>query len=146
MAVTVPGTPGTIGGILSSPQLLMNASSGSFFNPATAFLNADGVSAVISFLNTYSESRVLSAPRTVTLDNETAKIEVTRETPIINVTAGTANTTGGSSITYSNLGVILNVTPRISANNYVNLKVVPEVSRKADTVSKTIGGADLRGG
>jgi type II secretory pathway component GspD/PulD (secretin) len=58
----------------------------------------------------------------------------------MNVTAGTANTTGGSSITYSNLGVILNVTPRISANNYVNLKITPEVSRKADTITKTIAG------
>src|SRR5208282_3277736 len=90
--------------------------------------------------NTYSDAKVLSAPRTVTLDNEPAHIAVTRASPIINVTAGTANTTGGSQILYTNLGVILDVTPRISANNYVNLKVVPEVSRIFDTVSKTIGG------
>ena len=82
----------------------------------------------------------LSAPRTVTLDNEPARIEATTLQPVINVTAGTANTTGGSSITYSNLGVILNVTPRISANDYVNLKVVPEVSRDSGTVSKVIAG------
>jgi general secretion pathway protein D len=124
--------------VFGNAGLALNTANG--FNPKTFFLNADGVKATLSFLNTYSETKVLSAPRTVTLDNEPAKIEVTRETPVINVTAGTANTTGGSSITYSNLGVILNVTPRISANDYVNLKVVPEVSRYADTVSKTIGG------
>jgi type II secretory pathway component GspD/PulD (secretin) len=109
------------------------------FNPATAFLDADGLNAVFSFLNKNSEAKVISAPRTVTLDNEPARIEVTRASPIINVTAGTANTTGGSQIQYTNLGVILNVTPRISANNYVNLKVSPEVSRVFDTVSKNLG-------
>ena len=124
--------------VFGNAGLALNTANG--FNPKTFFLNADGVKATLSFLNTYSETKVLSAPRTVTLDNEAAKIEVTRETPVINVTAGTANTTGGSSITYSNLGVILNVTPRISANDYVNLKVVPEVSRNAGTVSKVIGG------
>jgi len=119
------------------PKLLVDTSRG--FNPATAFLDADGVNAVISFLNTYSDAKVLSTPRTVTLDNELAEISVTRATPIINVTAGTANTTGGSTIQYTNLGVILHVTPRISANNFVNLRVMPEVSRKFDTVTKNLG-------
>src|SRR5205823_13811302 len=44
-----------------------------------------------------------------------------------------------SQIQYTNLGVILNVTPRISANNYVNLKVAPEVSRVFDTVNRKVG-------
>ncbi len=136
--VAVPGTPGTIGGILSDPMLLMSLSKGSVFSPATAFLNADGVSAVISFLNKYAEAKVISTPRTVTLDNEPAKIEVTRASPIITVTPGTVQTAGGSSIQYTNLGVILNVTPRISANDYINLKVMPEVSRIFDTVRKTV--------
>jgi type II secretory pathway component GspD/PulD (secretin) len=138
---TIAGTPGTIGGILGIPQLIGSLTKGSFFSPATAFLNADGVSAVVSFLNQNSEAKVISEPRAVTLDNEPAHLEVTRATPIINVTAGTANTTGGSQITYTNLGVILDVTPRISANNFINLRVVPEVSRKFDTVTKTINGA-----
>lgn len=121
------------------PKMMFDTAKG--FNPATAFLDADGVNAVIHFLNQYSEAKVISAPRTVTLDNEPARIEVTRASPIINVTAGTANTTGGSQITYTNLGIILNVTPRISANNYVNLKVTPEVSRIFDTITKNVGGA-----
>lgn len=79
-----------------TPRMLMDTSKG--FNPATAFLDADGVSAVLSFLNTYAEAKVLSAPRTVTLDNEPAHISVTRASPIFNITAGTANTTGGSQI------------------------------------------------
>jgi len=118
------------------PKMMFDTARG--FNPATAFLDADGVNAVFSFINQDSEARVISAPRTVTLDNETAMLAVTRATPIINVTAGTANTTGGSQITYTNLGIILHVTPRISANNFVNLQVMPEVSRLFDTVTKVI--------
>ena len=109
-------------------------------NPSTFFLNADGVKAVLSFLNTYAETKVISSPRTVTLDNETSVIEVGTQYPIVNTTAGTANTTGGSSISYSNLTVRLSVTPRISANNYVKLMVRPSVIRLGDLVTSIVGG------
>jgi general secretion pathway protein D len=120
------------------PKLLADSAKG--FSPATAFLDADGVSAVFSFLNNNSESKTLSTPRTVTMDNEPAKLSVTREIPIFNTTPSSANTPGSSSITYSNIGVVLDVTPRISANNYVNLKVFPEVSRVSGQDKQTIGG------
>jgi type II secretory pathway component GspD/PulD (secretin) len=133
-------TPGILSRVLDTSQPLVQANSSSGFNPSTFFLNADGLKLTMHFLNTYAESKVISSPRTVTLDNETAHLAVTKASPIINVTAGTANTTGGSTITYTNLGVILAVTPRISANNFVNLRVTPEVSRVADTINRTING------
>jgi len=123
------------------PKALFDTAKG--FNPGTAFLDADGVNAVFSFLNKNAEAKVISAPRTVTLDNEPARIEVTRASPIINVTPGTVQVSGGSQITYTNLGIILNVTPRISANNYVNLKVSPEVSRVFDTITRAVGSAGV---
>ncbi len=110
------------------------------FSPATGFLNADGVHAVLSFLNTYTETKILSCPRTVTLDNETASIEVGTLFPIVNITAGTVQVAGGSQIAYSNLTVRLDVTPRISANHYVQLKVSPRIFRLGDTVKSTVGG------
>lgn len=129
--------------IVDNPtKLLMNATKGSFFNPSMAFLNADGVSAVISFLNTYSEVREISAPRSVTLDNEKALVEVGMLYPIVNVSAGTANSTGGSQITYSNLTIRLEVTPRISANDYVNLTVTPSITKLGEKFKTTIGGVN----
>jgi len=136
----------TFGNVQPFSSLInMSPSSGSFFSPSTFFLDADGVAATLSFLNKYAEAKVLSAPRTVTLDNETAKIEVTRASPIITITPGTVQVAGGSSIQYTNLGVILNVTPRISADNYVNLKVIPEVSRVFDTVKRLVSVGDSSG-
>jgi type II secretory pathway component GspD/PulD (secretin) len=110
------------------------------FFPATAFLNADGVSAALSFLNTDLDSTVISTPRAVTLDNEMATLAVTRAQPIFATTAGTQGSPGGSQVTYTNLGTILKVTPRISANNHVLLKVVPEVSSVAGIATKTVAG------
>ena len=136
-------------GISSSVSTLLNSVIGNGglsldtakgLNPATFFLNADGVKATLSFLNTYAETKVISSPRTVTLDNETASIEVGTLYPIVNTTAGTANTTGGSQITYSNLTVSLKVTPRISANNYVRLQVTPRVMRLGSQVTTTVNG------
>lgn len=126
--------------ILGGGGLGLNTASG--FSPATAFLNADGVYATISFLNEYAETKVISSPRTVTLDNEPSVIEAGTMWPIVNVTAGTANTTGGSTISYSNLTVRLTVTPRISANDYVHLKVNPRVVRLGDPVPSKVGGLD----
>ena len=68
----------------------------------------------------------MSTPRIVTLDNEPATISVQRTFPILNSTAGTQGSPGGSTITYSNVGTVLIVTPRVSANNTIRLKVTPE--------------------
>jgi type II secretory pathway component GspD/PulD (secretin) len=108
--------------------------------PATAFLNSDGVSAVISFLNASYDAQVFSTPRVVTLDNQSAHIEVIRTYPIINTTGGTQQSSGSSSVTYSNIGTILDVTPRISANENIWLKVIPEVSSHFGDQSVTIQG------
>jgi type II secretory pathway component GspD/PulD (secretin) len=117
------------------------AAGGNFtFNPATAFLDSTGLRATLSFLNTSGETKILASPRTVTLDNETAQIEAGTLYPILNVTAGTANSTGGSQVNYSNLTVRLDVTPRISANNLINLKVQPHVMR-LESVQTVVAGS-----
>jgi len=124
--------------LLNTPGLLADTAKG--LNPSTFFLDADGLSAVLSFLNTSTDAKVVSTPRIVTLDNETANISVTRTYPIFTVQAGTQNTAGGSSVTYSNVGTVLAVTPRISANDYIWLSVVPEVSSFFGNFSANIGG------
>jgi type II secretory pathway component GspD/PulD (secretin) len=110
----------------SWPKLMVDTAKG--FNPATAFLDADGVSAVLSFLNKDTDTEVVATPRAVTLDNQTATLSVTRAFPIFQVTPGSANSPAGATVTYTNLGAILYVTPRIAADNNISLKVAPEVS------------------
>lgn len=117
-----------------------SASTVSGLIPATGFLNADGLSAVISFLNASYDAQVVSTPRVVTLDNETAHIEVVRTFPILDIVGGTQQAAGSSSVTYSNIGTILDVTPRISANDNIWLRVVPEVSSHFGDITVTMPG------
>ena len=115
------------------------------FTPGIGFLNADGVQAVLSFLNSSYDAQVVSTPRVVTLDNEPATISVTRQFPVINVTASTAGVSSGSSqISYSNIGTTLIVTPRITANDYIWLKVAPDVSSFFATITKVIAGTQYQ--
>ena len=135
----VEGIDQELANLVSKPSLAANTAEG--FG-ATAFLNADGVSAVLSFLNSDADAQTIATPRVVTLDNEPAHIEVTRASPIFATTAGTQGSPGGSQVTYTNLGTILDVTPRISANDYIWLTVQPEVSSVADTVTKIVAGVE----
>ena len=110
---------------------IVSLSSAGGFSPNVAFLNAQGVNAVLSFLNSESDSRVLATPRAVTLDNQETRLEVTTAIPIFNATeaigqAGTA--LSSTRPEYTNVGTILIVTPRITGTN-VAMKVRPEISR-----------------
>jgi type II secretory pathway component GspD/PulD (secretin) len=133
--------PGVLSGLLfNNTKVFWNSANG--FVPGRTFLNAQGVNAALSFLNQSGKTKVVSEPRTVTLDNQKAQIDVGLLFPIVNTTAGTANTTGGSAISYTNLTVNLDVTPRITANDFVELKVVQGVLRLGNKVQSVVGGVN----
>ncbi|MEI9865821.1 MAG: hypothetical protein WDN00_14950 [Limisphaerales bacterium] len=123
-----PGFGGLSSGVLAAPGIIGNTA-GKGFGFGTGFLNADGAKAVISFLNASLDAQVTSTPRVVTLDNEPATISVMRTYPILQTTAGTQGFTPAvhPSRTLTSARSLL-VTPRISANNSIRLKVSPVVS------------------
>jgi type IV pilus assembly protein PilQ len=139
---TTPAQPGLASGLVNQSPAILGASSvaGFFQNPW--FLNADGLHVVLSFLNNDADAQTIATPRVVTLDNQTAHIQVTRAEPIFATTAGTQGSPGGSQVNYTNLGTILDVTPRISANDYIWLTVIPEVSSVFGTVTKIVAGVE----
>ena len=135
------GSSSTVGSVVNqvgSGGFAWNTQGGT--TPNIGFLNASGMSAVLSFLNSSADAQIMSTPRIVTLDNEIAHLSVTRGYPIFNVSGGSANTAGGSSVNYSNVGTLIDVTPRISANDYIWLKVVPTVSSFFGNFSQTTAG------
>ena len=128
-----------VSGLVSpNNRVLLDTAKG--FNPATAFLDADGLSAVLSFFNKDAESEVVATPRAVMLDNQTATLSVTRAFPIFQVTPGSANSPAGASIQYTNLGTILTVTPHIASDGNVTLRVIPEVSNIDSKDSQVLNG------
>lgn len=119
---------------------IVSLTSAGGFTPNMAFLNAEGVNAVLSFLNTQSDSRVLATPRAVTLDNQETRLEVTRAIPIFDASEAigqAGNTVASSRPNYTNVGTILIVTPRITGTN-VAMKVRPEISKVEPIPSRKV--------
>lgn len=97
-----------------------------------ARLNSAGdLRMLLNMLATSSNANVLSSPRIMARNGETATIQVGSEIPTINqqqTNAATAGTGVLQSVQYRNTGVILKVKPIIYAGDRIDLDVTQEVS------------------
>ncbi len=143
---TILGSPSQGGGFS------MNTARG--FSPATAFLNADGVQAVLSFLNTDSDTKTIAFPRTVALDGVPTELAVVQNIPVFiqqqSAPAG-GSASGLATIAprydlmvqgtiLNEVGVKLKVIPRIAGPTNVLLDLSPELSEQDGTVTETLNG------
>jgi hypothetical protein len=83
---------------------------------------------LIRALKTQGRIDILSRPQIMTLDNQTAAINVGEEVPYISDTTVTATGLVTSAILRKVIGVNLQVTPRISPDGTVLMRVTPVVS------------------
>ncbi len=147
LTTLIPGNPSSGGG------LSLNTMRG--FSPSTAFLSADGLSAVLSFLNTDADTKSISFPRTVTLDGQETSLMVVQNVPVFTQTqsapaggsaSGLATVQPNYSLTVNGailneVGVKLLVTPRCAGPTNVLLDLRPEVSQKdAQVATDTLAG------
>ncbi|HLY72838.1 MAG TPA: secretin N-terminal domain-containing protein, partial [Planctomycetota bacterium] len=73
--------------------------------------------------------KVLATPRILVLDNQTANINVGQSVPrITNTQISSISGTAINSVAYTNVGIILNVTPHIHPDGLVTMVVAPEIS------------------
>ncbi len=135
-----------------NPGISANTFSG--FNPATAFLNADGVRAALSFLNTDADTESIATPRAVTLDGLSTELSVVRNVPVFEEQQGTQTQAGQQpstvkpnyelkvdGTTLNAVGVRLIVMPRIVGETNVLLDLKPEISaQELAAEKKTLGG------
>nr|WP_283099824.1 type II secretion system secretin GspD [Pseudomonas sp. MWU12-2037] len=86
-------------------------------------------------LETNGNTRVLSAPSLVVMNNEQAQIQVGDNIPINQTTINTSTTTiSTSSVQYIQTGVILDVIPRINPGGLVYMEIQQQVSDASTTV------------
>lgn len=91
----------------------------------------------INFRKTIGDVKLLSNPRIRVRNNEKAKILIGDKVPIITSTAA-VNAGVAESVQYIDVGLKLDVEPRITADDHVNIKVALEVSSLGDrTVTRT---------
>ncbi len=79
-------------------------------------------------------SKVLSSPRVITLDNEPAKIESGQQIPY----QQSAGASGATTVTFKNATLSLEVTPHITNNNQIILKI--KVSKDSPDFAHAVNG------
>ena len=79
-------------------------------------------------------TKILSSPKVITLDNEPAKIESGQQIPY----QETAGASGATSVSFKDATLSLEVTPHITRNNQVILKL--SISKDSPDYSHTVGG------
>lgn len=107
-------------------------------------LNTTGqIIGLLNLLGRDTNVNVLSTPHVMAGDGKLARIEVGDEVAVVTQTSSTPNTIGtasiSNSVTYRPTGVILEVTPVISASGRVSLTVSQEVS-SVQAIGTTVGG------
>jgi len=111
------------------------------FVQATYTRADNGFSAAIDLLESYGKTRVLSSPKLMALNNQTALLKVVNNLVYFNITANTTTaanvaqtTTFTSTPQTVPVGVVMSVLPQISENGMVSLTVRPTISRQVGTV------------
>ncbi|MBX9811110.1 MAG: secretin N-terminal domain-containing protein [Burkholderiales bacterium] len=96
---------------------------------------AGNISATIRLLQEFGNTRVLSSPKLMALNNQTALLKVVDNIVYFEVQAQTNTTQGVATTTFNttpktvSVGVVMGVTPQINGDGRVSLTVRPTISR-----------------
>ncbi len=101
----------------------------------------NGFTAAIDLLESFGNTRVLSSPKLMALNNQTALLKVVNNLVYFTITADTTTaanvaqtTTFTSTPQTVPVGIIMSVLPQINENGMVSLTVRPTISRQVGTV------------
>jgi type IV pilus assembly protein PilQ len=145
------GSTSTNGNIPLSDLALGNANNHNFFGNLShlalgqfAILSVPQMSATLRLLNEDADAEFLANPRIVTADNLQAKIEINRAQPVpqLNFNEQTATAVFGG-FQDKKFGNTLIVTPSINKDNFVTMKVKPEISNKVGDSTFVFAGATV---
>ena len=91
--------------------------------------------ATLNWLRSQTNTKIVSNPRIVVLNNQAAQVQVGSEIPLPqferNETTGSVEISG---FEYRDVGVILNVTPHINSEEEILVELAPEVSSLGETI------------
>jgi general secretion pathway protein D len=124
------GFTGAATGAGASPG---NAMTIAYTNPTT---NVGNISGTVKLLEEFGSSKVLSSPKLMAMNNQTALLKVVDNLVYFEIKADTTTTSTGPSQTTFNttaksvsVGVVMGVTPQINEDGRVLLNVRPTITR-----------------
>jgi len=94
-------------------------------------ISPDDYAVLLEALDTVGKTNILSSPRVTTLNNQEAKILVGSTEPYVTTTTTTPSSgpaTTAESVNFIEVGIKLFVTPMIHQDNFITMKIKPEVS------------------
>ena len=94
-------------------------------------LTRENYSVVLQMISKLGKSKLLSNPRIAVINNQEAKIMVGSQPPYVTdatTTPASGPTTTAETVNFVDTGVKLHVTPMIHDDNYITMKIKPEVS------------------
>ncbi len=93
------------------------------------------------YLQTLGQTRVMSNPRILVTENQEARILVGTREAFVTTTTTTGQTTSTTAeeVQFIDVGIQLNVTPKINADGFVTMKIKPEVSSVVRTLTTPSG-------
>jgi len=96
---------------------------------------------VIDFLNTIAKTNVLSRPRIMALNNEEASILIGSKEVYFSQTQSQSSvtTTTAEAVNFVDVGVKINVTPTITDDGFIIMKIRPEVSSVREIATSPLG-------
>ena len=106
------------------------------------YSNRNDIRATLNALEGRTTVKVVSAPKLMVLNNQTAALQVGDQVPVLsqqvtplNGGGGSGNLLSANSVEYRDTGVILKITPRVNASGAVMLDISQEVSDVQPTKS-----------
>ncbi len=106
-----------------------------------ALLNPGDAQVVFSFLSQDTDTELLANPRVVTTDNGKARISIATQYPIPSFAFSEQTASLQiNGFSYKDIGIILDVLPRINKNDFVTLEVTPEASSSTENATLQSGG------
>jgi len=150
---SVTGSVANVFGLSGVNSLTTNFNSSggasSFLSPISGTTGANGFyqitssdfQATLRAIATAGKSQILSRPSVLARDGQLAKIVVGQEVPLptsVSYSSSTSVSIPIVNITYTDVGIILNVTPFIGNNGLIQMIIQPQTSVVDPTLSQTI--------
>jgi len=131
------GVGANIGGVTAGLASALTGGGSLIFNDPSKLI------AQLELFASAGKADVLANPILVTADNKSASISIIDEIPIESaelVTPTTGGSTTSTSIEFKDVGIKLDILPKINSEDFVNLQISQEISSQGDRVNLTTAG------
>jgi general secretion pathway protein D len=128
----------TVGGVSGSKSNPLADTLAPFIQ--ATYNGSNGFKAAIDLLESYGNTKVLSSPKLMALNNQTALLKVVNNLVYFTVKADTNQNANNTTTTFTTtpqtvpVGVVMSVLPQINENGMVSLTVRPTISRQVGSV------------